>query len=112
MIQQVFAKLQQQHQQVNRERQQFSMQTIPSPTLSINQLRDTLMIGVGNSSLTLDQPTKKAIWDNVYKIVSSNSNVREYVSTIRGEQHKVWEWIGIAAGSGNSEMEEMQQIRK
>ena len=108
MIQQVFAKLQLQHQQANRDHQQFSMQTTPPPTLSINQLRDTLMIGAGNSTLSLDQSTKKAIWDNVYKIVSSNSNVREYVSTIRGEQHKVWEWIGIAAG----QMEEMQQVRK
>lgn len=69
------------------------------------------MIGAGNSSLSLDQPSKKAIWDNVYKIVSGNSNVREYVSTIRGEQHKVWEWIGIAASSA-SPMEEMQQVRK
>lgn len=108
MIQQVFAKLQIQHQQANRDRQRFSMQTTPPPTLSINQLRDTLMIGAGNSTLSLDQSTKKAIWDNVYKIVSSNSNVREYVSTIRGEQHKVWEWIGISAG----QMEEMQQVRK
>lgn len=62
--------------------------TTPS-ALSISHLRDSLLV-----DLNLDSKTKKYIWESVYKIVSGNSNIREYVTSVRGEQHKVWEWIG------------------
>jgi len=28
-------------------------------------------------------------------MISQNSNVRESVMSIKGEQHRVWEWIGM-----------------
>lgn len=61
--------------------------TYPS-TVPVNQLRDALLVDVPSDS------EKRRIWANVSSLIHRNSNVRESVTTIKGEQHRVWEWIG------------------
>lgn len=60
--------------------------TIPS-SISIHQIRDALFF---KSSAR----QKTHLWPLVCKAIGRNSNVRETVMSIKGEQHRVWEWIG------------------
>ena len=57
-------------------------------TLSVPQLRDALFMNAPASD-------KTRLWPKVCDAISNNSNVRESVMSIKGEQHRVWEWIGM-----------------
>lgn len=61
--------------------------TRPS-TLSVPQLRDALFMNATSAD-------KLTLWPKVCKAIANNSNVRESVMSIKGEQHRVWEWIGM-----------------
>ncbi|KAH3661215.1 hypothetical protein OGAPHI_006622 [Ogataea philodendri] len=52
------------------------------------QLRDYYLI---DASLSAKQKTK--VWDRVSKLVETNTNVKTYMTEVRGEMFKVWEWI-------------------
>lgn len=60
--------------------------TIPS-SISIHQIRDALFF---KSSAR----QRATLWPTVCQAIGRNSNVRETVMSIKGEQHRVWEWIG------------------
>lgn len=60
-----------------------------SSTIPVNQLRDALL-GDRNDK----EAEKKLIWKEVTRNINKNSNIRESMTTIKGEQHRVWEWIG------------------
>lgn len=60
--------------------------TIPS-SISIHQIRDALFFKTSNR-------TRHRLWPLLCKAIERNSNVRESVMNIKGEQHRVWEWIG------------------
>lgn len=57
-------------------------------TLSVPQLRDALFM---NASVK----EKACLWPKVCASIAANANVRESVMAIKGEQHRVWEWIGM-----------------
>lgn len=57
-------------------------------TISIPQLRDALFLKASTAE-------KNRLWPRVCTQISRNANVRESVMMIRGESHRVWEWIGI-----------------
>lgn len=57
-------------------------------TLSVPQLRDALFM---NASVG----EKARLWPKVCAAIAANANVRESVMAIKGEQHRVWEWIGM-----------------
>jgi hypothetical protein len=61
--------------------------TRPS-TLSVPQLRDALFMNAPVRD-------KTRLWPQVCAAIALNSNVRESVMSIKGEQHRVWEWIGM-----------------
>lgn len=56
-------------------------------TVPVNQLRDALLVNVSDKD-------KKYIWKEVCSLIHRNSNIRESVTTLKGDQHRVWEWIG------------------
>lgn len=60
--------------------------TIPS-SISIHQIRDALFFKSSARQRT-------TLWPVVCQAIGRNSNVRETVMSIKGEQHRVWEWIG------------------
>lgn len=60
--------------------------TIPS-SISIHQIRDALFFKCSARQRTI-------LWPAVCQAIGRNSNVRETVMSIKGEQHRVWEWIG------------------
>ncbi|KAK9702920.1 inner nuclear membrane protein enriched at telomere/subtelomere region [Basidiobolus ranarum] len=60
----------------------------PSGAVSAVQLRDVLLRSMHNHI------RRKYIWDKVRKVVETNSNIRSGVTEIRGEPHRVWEWVG------------------
>lgn len=60
--------------------------TRPS-TLSVPQLRDALFMNAKAGE-------KARLWPRVCATIATNSNVRESVMSMKGEQHRVWEWIG------------------
>ncbi|ORY05961.1 hypothetical protein K493DRAFT_296209 [Basidiobolus meristosporus CBS 931.73] len=62
----------------------------PLSAVSVVQLRDVLLRSMHN------HVQRKHIWDKVRKIVETNSNVRSGVTEIRGEPHRVWEWVGTS----------------
>jgi len=37
---------------------------------------------------------RNRLWPLVVKAIGRNSNVRESVMAIKGDQHRVWEWVG------------------
>lgn len=55
--------------------------------ISVHQIRDALFLKASTR-------IKNRIWPAVCKAISRNSSVRESVMSIKGEQHRVWEWIG------------------
>ncbi len=57
-------------------------------TISVPQLRDALFMNASSSD-------KTKLWPKVCQAIAHNSNVRESVMSIKGEQHRVWEWIGM-----------------
>ncbi len=57
------------------------------PGLSVAQMRDALFMGAGAGART-------RLWPAVCRAVALNANVRESVMSVRGEAHRVWEWIG------------------
>jgi len=57
-------------------------------TLSVPQLRDALFMNASSKE-------KARLWPLVCSAIANNSNVRESVMSIKGEQHRVWEWIGM-----------------
>ncbi|KAI8802188.1 inner nuclear membrane protein MAN1, partial [Cladochytrium replicatum] len=44
-----------------------------------------------------DARTRVRVWGKAQGYVLRNSNIRETVMEFRGEQHRVWEWIGSYA---------------
>ncbi|KAK9763719.1 inner nuclear membrane protein enriched at telomere/subtelomere region [Basidiobolus ranarum] len=58
--------------------------------VSVVQLRDVLLRSMHN------HVQRKHIWEKVRKVVETNSNVRSGVTEIRGEPHRVWEWVGTS----------------
>ncbi|KAF9437787.1 inner nuclear membrane protein enriched at telomere/subtelomere region [Entomortierella beljakovae] len=60
----------------------------PEPYLPRTQLRDALLSEVESPS------RRQEIWSKVESVVERNSNVRTSSQEVRGELHKVWEWIG------------------
>jgi hypothetical protein len=58
-----------------------------SSTISVHQIRDALFLK-NNTRL------RNRLWPKVCRAISLNTNVRESVMSIKGEQHRVWEWIG------------------
>ncbi|KAG7886716.1 hypothetical protein KL938_000369 [Ogataea parapolymorpha] len=60
----------------------------PQPYIGKIQLRDYYLI---DASLSAKQKAK--VWNEVSKHVETNSNVKTYMTEVRGEMFKVWEWI-------------------
>ncbi|KAF8980449.1 inner nuclear membrane protein enriched at telomere/subtelomere region [Entomortierella lignicola] len=60
----------------------------PDPYLPQTQLRDALLADVNSPA------RRQEIWSKVQSVVERNSNVRTSSQEVRGELHKVWEWIG------------------
>ncbi|KAG7728439.1 hypothetical protein KL933_001672 [Ogataea haglerorum] len=58
------------------------------PYIGKIQLRDYYLI---DASLSAKQKAK--VWNEVSKHVETNSNVKTYMTEVRGEMFKVWEWI-------------------
>ncbi|KAF9902162.1 inner nuclear membrane protein enriched at telomere/subtelomere region [Lobosporangium transversale] len=62
----------------------------PEPYLSQIHLRDALLIDVA-------QPARRnELWEKVSTIVDKDANVRVSLQEVRGEIHRVWEWIGAS----------------
>ena len=57
----------------------------------VNQLRDALLIALRNDR------EKRLLWKQVALLIHQNSNIRESIMMLKGEQHVVWEWIGRGA---------------
>ncbi|KAJ1653002.1 inner nuclear membrane protein enriched at telomere/subtelomere region [Dispira simplex] len=62
----------------------------PSNALSVTQLRDVLVTSRYASGPT----SRNRLWERVRKHVEHNSNVRVRMTQVKGEPHRVWEWIG------------------
>lgn len=60
--------------------------TIPS-SISVPQIRDALFM---KSALSY----RDSLWPLVCRTIDRHSAVRESAMTMKGEQHRVWEWIG------------------
>ncbi|KAF9185251.1 inner nuclear membrane protein enriched at telomere/subtelomere region [Haplosporangium sp. Z 11] len=60
------------------------------PFLPQTHLRDALLLNIHTAA------RRQAIWDKVQDIVERNSNVRTSSQEVRGELHKVWEWVGTS----------------
>ncbi|KAI8605695.1 Man1-Src1p-C-terminal domain-containing protein [Dissophora ornata] len=58
------------------------------PFLPQTHLRDALLADVHSAA------RRQEIWDKVQAIIERNSNVRTSSQEVRGELHKVWEWVG------------------
>ncbi|ODV84423.1 hypothetical protein CANARDRAFT_8773 [[Candida] arabinofermentans NRRL YB-2248] len=58
------------------------------PYIGKIQLRDYYL-----TDPTVTDKTRLKIWETVGKAVEKNSNVNSYVTEVRGEMMKVWEWI-------------------
>ncbi|KAL1922895.1 uncharacterized protein VTP21DRAFT_9271 [Calcarisporiella thermophila] len=56
--------------------------------LAVAHLRDALLADEH------DPKRRNALWTRVQRIVEGNSNVRAITSEVRGEQHRVWMWVG------------------
>ncbi|ORX89181.1 hypothetical protein K493DRAFT_305969 [Basidiobolus meristosporus CBS 931.73] len=62
----------------------------PTNVLSVSHLRDFLL------STEHNHVRRQRIWEKVRRIVEANSNVRAGKMEIKGEPHRVWEWVGTA----------------
>ncbi|KAF9112262.1 inner nuclear membrane protein enriched at telomere/subtelomere region [Mortierella sp. AM989] len=62
----------------------------PDPFLPQTQLRDALLADMNSPA------RRQEIWNKVEAVVERNSNVRTSSQEVRGELHKVWEWIGAS----------------
>ncbi|KAJ1960703.1 inner nuclear membrane protein enriched at telomere/subtelomere region [Dispira parvispora] len=62
----------------------------PSNALSVTQLRDVLV----TSRYASGPASRNRLWERVRKHVEHNSNVRVRMTQVKGEPHRVWEWIG------------------
>ncbi|GJJ74127.1 hypothetical protein EMPS_06485 [Entomortierella parvispora] len=62
----------------------------PEPFLPQLHLRDVLLANVHSTA------QRQEIWDNVVAAVERNSNVRTSTQEVRGEVHRVWEWVGAS----------------
>ncbi|KAL1924823.1 uncharacterized protein VTP21DRAFT_4477 [Calcarisporiella thermophila] len=60
----------------------------PHPELAIVHLRDALLKGEQSAG------RRHKLWERVRRIVENNANVRVLVKEIKGEQHRVWCWVG------------------
>ena len=58
-----------------------------NPYLSVTHLRDELLE-------SLPAKERSAVWDRVKKLVEGNSNVRAGGGEVRGDFHRIWEWVG------------------
>lgn len=94
---------------------------ITCPSISVTQLRDSFdsliqeiatgngddndstrysyiigekFMGIGVGTGQMGQKDRLRIWARVQTEIKRNSNVRESVTVIKGEQHRVWKWIG------------------
>ena len=62
----------------------------PEPFLPQLHLRDVLLANVHSPAM------RQEIWGNVVAAVDRNSNVRTSTQEVRGEVHRVWEWVGAS----------------
>ncbi|KAF8945203.1 inner nuclear membrane protein enriched at telomere/subtelomere region [Haplosporangium gracile] len=60
----------------------------PEPYLPEYHLRDVLLADVHSPA------RRQEIWNKVEAVVERNSNVRATLEEVRGELHRVWEWVG------------------
>lgn len=44
--------------------------------------------------IKLNGRQKSQVWSKISNEVSKNSNIVESITTVRGEQTRIWEWIG------------------
>jgi len=63
----------------------------PDPFLPELHLRDLLLADVHSPA------RRQEIWTKVENVVERNSNVRASSREVRGELHRVWEWIGSSS---------------
>ncbi|KAF9107729.1 inner nuclear membrane protein enriched at telomere/subtelomere region [Mortierella sp. AM989] len=68
------------------------------PYLPQIHLRDALLTN------ELAPVKRQELWDKVSAIVDRNANVRVSAQEVRGEIHRVWEWIGATGVLGRSAM--------
>ncbi|KAJ1915056.1 inner nuclear membrane protein enriched at telomere/subtelomere region [Tieghemiomyces parasiticus] len=68
----------------------------PSNALSVTQLRDVLVTPAYAASAA----ARHRLWERVRKRVEHNANVRVRMTQVKGEPHRVWEWIGAAPAFG------------
>ncbi|RKP33132.1 inner nuclear membrane protein MAN1, partial [Dimargaris cristalligena] len=64
----------------------------PSNALSVTQLRDVLV----TPQFATGAGARHRLWEQVRKRVEHNANVRVRMTQVKGEPHRVWEWIGTA----------------
>lgn len=64
----------------------------PEPYLPEYHLRDVLLADVHSPA------RRQEIWNKVEAVVERNSNVRATSEEVRGELHRVWEWVGSTGG--------------
>ncbi|KAI1320443.1 inner nuclear membrane protein enriched at telomere/subtelomere region [Mortierella claussenii] len=66
----------------------------PEPFLPQTHLRDALLADVHSPA------RRQEIWNKVQAVVERNSNVRTDTQEVRGELHRVWEWVGASGVLG------------
>ena len=68
--------------------------TTPRPYLSSVQLRDFVLQDEHEVSV------RRRLWDEVEKVVESNTNVRANLEEVEGgDEARVWRWVGGGGGS-------------
>ncbi|KAF9099777.1 inner nuclear membrane protein enriched at telomere/subtelomere region [Mortierella sp. GBA35] len=74
----------------------------PEPFLPQTHLRDVLLADVHSPA------RRQEIWTKIESVVERNSNVRASSQEVRGELHRVWEWVG-ASGVLSRQAQQHQQ---
>ncbi|KAH7043661.1 Man1-Src1p-C-terminal domain-containing protein [Linnemannia elongata] len=77
----------------------------PEPYLPEYHLRDVLLADVHSPA------RRQEIWNKVEAVVERNSNVRATSEEVRGELHRVWEWVG-ATGVYNQQNQQNQHSHR
>lgn len=70
----------------------------PQPYMATAHLRDFLLASEHSAS------KRTKLWQGVQRVVESNSNVRTRQVDLRGEWHRVWEWVGYQSSAPTSPM--------
>lgn len=64
--------------------------TYPQLYIPSAHLRDMLLPDIH------DPVRRTMLWSRVARIIENNSNIRCQVREIKGEPHRIWEWVGTA----------------